>query len=395
MPRLIAALLGLLACRPPSTAPTELAVPTAPRAAEVRYRPWPADGLDAALAARLPDGRADAGLSEATRALLGRMVDPRARIRPEVSSLITARAGYPGPVNYLKLVNTGGFPEELVQRIAEESAGDPVDVALVRRDWSDGVVLWLAGFSRRRASVDPLPRDLPLDASLPLRVDSEIPGQLLLFVATPDGPVVEAALSGEATRWLDLFHTPGPYRVEVVAEREGRAEVVLLFSVFVEQPPDEPPHLAWHPPPPPDPVTAEAELYAALDALREAHGLPPVASFPLYEPLAREHSAFMASAGRVGHQIPGLTAGVAARSDGVVHPKARTYENVAGAMTAEDAHQLVVDSPGHLKNLLCEPCTHAAIGVALEPVLDRPPRLFVTWELLEFPNGPSQRIPPR
>ena len=29
---------------------------------------------------------------------------------------------------------------------------------------------------------------------------------------------------------------------------------------------------------------------------------------------------------------------------------------------------------------------------ALEPVLDRPPRLFVTWELLRFPQGEPQLI---
>ena len=36
-----------------------------------------------------------------------------------------------------------------------------------------------------------------------------------------------------------------------------------------------------------------------------------------------------------------------------------------------------------------------SIGVALEPVLDRPPRLFVTWELMEFPHGVPRRMPAR
>ena len=53
---------------------------------------------------------------------------------------------------------------------------------------------------------------------------------------------------------------------------------------------------------------------------------------------------------------------------------------------------LVVDSPAHLAALLCASCTHATIGVALEPVVDRPPRLFVTWELLEFPRGEPMAI---
>ena len=76
----------------------------------------------------------------------------------------------------------------------------------------------------------------------------------------------------------------------------------------------------------------------------------------------------------------------------MAHPGARHHEDVAAAATADAALALVADSPGHLRNLLCEACTHASIGVALEPVLDRPPRLFVTWELLEFPQAPPQEI---
>jgi hypothetical protein len=65
---------------------------------------------------------------------------------------------------------------------------------------------------------------------------------------------------------------------------------------------------------------------------------------------------------------------------------------VAVATSAEDALSLVMDSPGHLRNLLCESCTHASIGVALEPVLERRPRIFVTWELLAFPDGAPRPI---
>ena len=98
----------------------------------------------------------------------------------------------------------------------------------------------------------------------------------------------------------------------------------------------------------------------------------------------------MAATGVVGHRIAGHTDGVPARAHRTAHPRARHHENVAAAASAEAALALVADSPGHLRNLLCEHCSHASIGVALEPVLDRPPRLFVTWELLEFPQGPPQ-----
>ena len=65
---------------------------------------------------------------------------------------------------------------------------------------------------------------------------------------------------------------------------------------------------------------------------------------------------------------------------------------VAAAPSAGEAVQIAVDSPGHLQSFLCAPCTHVSIGAALEPVLNGSPRLFVTWELLEFPEGEPVRI---
>ena len=100
----------------------------------------------------------------------------------------------------------------------------------------------------------------------------------------------------------------------------------------------------------------------------------------------------MASHGVVAHQIPGVTNGVPSRAAKVAHPRAHHIENVAAAASASEAMELVLDSPAHLGALLCETCTHVAIGAALEPVLDRRPRLFVTWEMLVFPQGTPQKI---
>ena len=114
-------------------------------------------------------------------------------------------------------------------------------------------------------------------------------------------------------------------------------------------------------------------------------------AFPLFEGLAREHSALMGHTGLVAHDLPGHGT-VSRRAAEFAHPRAEHHENVAAAPTAQDAMRLVELSPAHLKNLLCESCTHVAIGASLEPVLDRLPRLFVTWELLEFPIGPPREI---
>ena len=129
----------------------------------------------------------------------------------------------------------------------------------------------------------------------------------------------------------------------------------------------------------------------ALNELRIDHGLRPVQRFTLFDTLAREHSAMMGHMGIVAHSLPGY-GGVTDKAANFAHPRAAHHENVAAAPTAQAAMKLVELSPAHLQNLLCEECSHVSIGATLEPVLDRIPRLFVTWELLEFPQGPPKEI---
>jgi hypothetical protein len=216
-------------------------------------------------------------------------------------------------------------------------------------------------------------------------------GALRLFLAPPDGPVEEMNLASGTTRWVDRFHAPGEHRLEVVADHRGVAQVLLLFSVFVDAAPPEPGRMVGGLPAP-HPAEAEDALYDRLNALRRARGLPAVRRFSLFESPAREHSALMAAEGRVAHKVAGQSGGVPEAATNLALPRARFHENVAAAYSAVEAAHLVEDSPGHLRNLLCPTCTHASIGVALEPALGRQPRLFVTWELLEFPEGEPQRI---
>jgi uncharacterized protein YkwD len=360
----------------------------------VRYRPGEATTTaEVELLTRLPQATVDRGLHTAASELLALATGRRAALDPGTTGLVTARAGFPGQARYARELNMGAFPTDLVSQVREDG---PVDVALVQRTWDDGSVLWVLGWAPHVIEMDPLPRDLPLDGVLPLRVDPPAAladADLLLLLAPPDGPVYEVALSGGVARFIDRFHVPGPYRVEVVTDRGGIRQVVLLFTLYVAEPPPAPTALRPAPERPADPVAAEAWLYDALGALRSAHGLPPLTAFPTFTGLAREHSALMASEGRVAHLLPGVTDGVEARAAQSFHPRATHQQDVAAALTAADAFALVTDSPGHLNALLCTDCTHVVIGCALEPVLDRVPRLFVTWELLSFPSGEPRVIP--
>ena len=393
----LVSLMGALGCSPARLPPvTELALAErvdSERGPEVRYRPGaPGTEAGAMLVGAVPGGSWDRGLQVAAETLLGTAVGPRVRLDTRTTSGAASRAGYPGQVRFATRLNGGSFPADVVETIAADLDGRSGDVALARRTWSDGMTLWVVAWSPRTLRINPLPRDVSLDGTLPITVHGGQGEELRLFVAPPDAPVEEVALTPGVTRWVDRFHTPGEYRLEVVQRSGPRSSVALLFSVFVDAVPGPLPIGAPPPHPTPNPVDAEVALLAAVNTLRLEHGLSSVRSFPMFTPFAREHSALMAASGVVAHQIPDVTRGVPVRAAEYAHPRALHYENVAVAATGAETLARVVDSPGHLRNLLCEDCTHAAIGAALEPVLDRQPRLFVTYELLSFPQGPPARI---
>jgi hypothetical protein len=380
-------LLLALACRPPVT--PRISVP------QVRYRPGePTDDAGRHLLSIIPDGQWDTGLTEASEELMMMMRDRTARLPPAAASLAAARAGFPGQARFARQLTGGSFPEALVDQVLL-SAGDlPIDLGLASRSFGDGMTLWVLGWAPHVADLDPLPARLDLDESIAVRMDllTPVDRNSRLFLAPPDSPVQELTVRSGVARWLDRFETPGEWRVEVITGEQQDARVALLFSVFVDGPPPPLPALTAEELPLPHPVQAEAMLYEALGQLRAERGLPRLKRFELFEGVAREHSALMASSGVIAHRIPGVTEGVPDRAAKVAHPRASHTENVAAAATPEEAMDLVISSPAHLSALLCESCTHVAIGAALEPVLDRRPRLFITWELMSFPQGTPMKI---
>ncbi|MCB9780761.1 MAG: CAP domain-containing protein [Alphaproteobacteria bacterium] len=361
---------------------------------EVRQRPvFDAPDADAAWLVEQIDGSGwDQGLADAASRLLALHVDRGGRIDAASAAGVAARAGYPGQARFTRALTGGGLPVDVAAEIAAATRGQPVDVGLAVRRFEDGTAMWIVAWARRVARLDPIPMRLDLDAQLPVRVELIDPAlahaELRLFLAPPVGPVEEIPITPSLTRWVDRFHTPGEWRIEVVAQADDRVEVALLFSLWVDSEPERLPPLQAGTPGVENPMDAERVLFGDLNRLRATHGLPPLQWFATFEPLVREHSALMASTGRASHTIEGITAGVAARARTWAYPAAFHHQAVAVAPTAAEAMALVVDSPAHRRTLLCETCTHATVGVALEPVLDRPPRLFVTWELLEFPKGP-------
>jgi hypothetical protein len=340
---------------------------------QVRFRPAEA------LPVLGPDARVDRGLRASAEELASSATRPDARLEPGAVRVALARAGYPGDARFVRVIGSKDLPDALLASIPR---GAPVDVGWAWRDLPDGRRWWVLGWAPRTVTMDPVPRDLPLDGAFALRADGVADGRLL--VASPDGDVSEAPLANRQARWVARFQEPGEHRVEVI---DGD-RVALLFSVFVEA---APPAAGALPGPvaPEAPAAAEAWFADALDALRDRAGRPRLAPFPAFVPHARAHGACLATGGILAHATPRCP-GVAALAKRTHYPWARHHEDVAAAETAPEAWARVLASPGHLQNLQCAECTHVAIGVATDAS-----RIFATLELLAFPAGEPREIPPR
>jgi hypothetical protein len=397
---MIGLLLSILACATtpdvaqttPGTAVHQRVEGRLKRMETVAYRPDDPPNADALwLVESLPMAQWDLGLAAAAGEIISTLRSPDRLMTPRAMATATARTGFPGAARFGKTVTSGAYPSNLVDPIVNAARGMGIDVGLAKRAFADGRVLWVVAWAPHIADMDPTPRTVPLDAGVTVRIDRIEKGDARLFVAPPDAPVRELSMTSGVARWVDGFDVPGEYRFEVVAETGGVGTVALLFSVFADQQPRRMPAASDPPADTADPRAAEAMLFEALNTLRAEHGLQPVSLFPLFDRITREHSALMGHTGIVAHDLPGHGT-VAERAAAFAHPRADHFQNVAGAPTAGDALTMVQLSPAHLKNLLCEGCTHVSIGAALEPVLDRIPRLFVTWELLRFPQGAPVEI---
>jgi len=375
---------GFMACKPPQTA-------SIAKSAMIQYQSIENVSYANDVKQLLPNAVVDDSLHEAAQILIAATRAPDTPM--SVRSMLDAenQAGYPGQARFIKVMNGGQLP---IQQLSELRKHSNIDIGLASRKFGDGKVLWIIGWGRRLVDVDPVPQQIPLDGAVPIRIGDFEADRALLYVSAPDRPVERIELLPNAHRWLQNFHVPGEYRFEVLLQHnEGASqynEIALLFSVYVDTP--VPNVMSTRVSTEPNnPILAEQQLFQAVNQLRIERHLHPLKPFELFVPLAREHAALMASSGVVNHRIPGLTAGVPSKAAKQFHPRASHYQNVAAALTAEEALTLAKDSPGHFQVFLCETCTHISIGAALEPTMGQP-RLFVTWEVLEFPQGEPKAI---
>ena len=353
--------------REPAAAPTRLEA-RALEAVRTRVRPAPGTSPALVLAARELAARAASGAREPIA---------RAAVR---AALARALASDPSPAAILDAAAPDEVPAAVARALPRPSATH-AGVGAVEREGTAFVVVLL---SERRARLDPFPREVAPGAQAALSGTLLAPfSRPRVFITRPGGEVVDAGgAAGPAFRVPLEFPGAGRHVVEVVGESEGGPEVAALLTVAAGGASLDAPTRTAAAPEPADRASSEAGVLAALNATRARHGLAPVTAAPEVAAVARRHAEAMAAAGRVAHVLPASPdAGARLRGAGV--PYRRTYENVARAGTALEAHAAAEDSPAHLANVLRPGATRAGVGIARARLPSGDPSVYLTEILVE------------
>ena len=283
--------------------------------------------------------------------------------------------------------------EQLQPRLAEilaDGATARLGIGAAKRlpDGSGAVVFALQGSG---VSTSPIPRTLPAGGSFAL--DAVVDARFKdpeVFVTYDSGATERLELkpghSGGFTSKVSCGAHAGRQQVEVTASDVNGSTVLANFPVWCGSQP--PVSMTLDPTTDDAPVTtpedAEHRLLALVNRDRQAAGLPALIWDDKVAAVARGHSEEMRRTKNVSHISP--TTGSAA--DRVRAANIRTavvLENVARAYGVGEAHQGLMNSPGHRANITSRSATHIGIGVVFGDEVSGRREIFITQVFTRVP----------
>ena len=286
-----------------------------------------------------------------------------------------------------------GIIGQLAPRIPEllsTGADSRLGVGVARRNSNgDGVVVFALQGSRVR--VAPIPRTLSVGGHA--AINGEVAGTFHdpeVFVTGDDGNVVRLPLRHRAN--VDFATdvkcpaTPGKLQVEIGAVDATGSTVLANFPIYCGV---APPTSVTIAPSVDDgavttPADAEKRMFELVNRDRVAAGLPELAWDAQVADVARSYSAEMRRTGIVAHVSP--TSGNASdrvKRAGIV--TSTVLENIARAYGVGEAHNGLMNSPGHRANVLSLSATHLGVGVVLGDIVSGRREVFVTEVFIRVP----------
>ena len=283
--------------------------------------------------------------------------------------------------------------EQLQPHLAEflkDGATARLGIGAAKRsaDGSGAIVFALQGSG---VSTTPIPRALPANGSF--QIDAVVDSKFKdpeVFITYDSGSTERLDLKpGHAGGFVSKVacgpHT-GRQQVEITASDVNGSTVLANFPVWCGSQP--PVSLTVDPSADDAPVTttedAERRLLALVNRDRQAAGLPALIWDDKVAAVARGHSEEMRRTKNVAHISP--TTGSA--GDRVRAAKIRTavvLENVARAYGVGEAHQGLMNSPGHRANITSRTATHLGIGVVFGDEVSGRREIFITQVFTRVP----------
>ena len=283
--------------------------------------------------------------------------------------------------------------EQLQPRLVEilaDGATARVGIGAVKRlpDGTGAVVFALQGSG---VTTSPIPRMLPANGSFVLDAVVDVKFKdPEVFVTYDDGSTERLALktghAGGFTSTVKCGARIGRQQVEVTASDASGSTVLANFPVWCAA--KAPASLTVDPSAEDGPVTtpedAEKRLLALINRDRQAAGLAALQWDDRVAVVARSHSDEMRRTKNVAHISP--TTGSAA--DRVRTAKIKTavvLENVARAYGVGEAHQGLMNSPGHRANIMARAATHIGIGTVFGDEVSGRREIFITQVFTRVP----------
>jgi uncharacterized protein YkwD len=219
----------------------------------------------------------------------------------------------------------------------------------------------------KQSQLDPFPT-LPI-LGAEYRISGRLRGDLqkpCLVVTTPDGQVTEQPLKLSGARRFEstvcFDKGAGEYSVEITASGDLGPTVVDLMHCYagVEYPPPTiPPKKAAMSA---DVREGEQLMFDLINRARAEAHLPALVYDERLSETAREHSEDMFENKYFAHDSP--TEGSLAERMAKAGIKAKKFcENIADNQDLFAAHQELMDSPGHRKDILDPDLTRAGVGI--------------------------------
>lgn len=277
-----------------------------------------------------------------------------------------------------------------IPEILADGASSRVGIGWAKRapDGTGAIVFALQGSG---VTTNPIPRALPAGGGV--TVDAVVDSHFKepeVFITRETGATERLALdsgrSGGFKTAVACGKHVGRQQVEITASDAAGSTVLANFPVWCGE---EPPTTMTIAPTHDDDTVvpadeAEKRLLALMNRDRVTAGLPALVWDDRVADVARKHSEEMRRTHIVAHISP-TTGSAADRVKAAGIKTAVVLENVARAYGVGEAHEGLMNSPGHRANLLSSAATHVGVGVIYGDDVSGRREMFVTQVFIRVP----------